>query len=113
MDYFVDAFKRYADFDGRARRQEYWMFVLFYLLVYLGLGIIGSLLDTMVLTALFSLAALVPSISICTRRLHDTGRTGWWQLIGLIPLIGWVVMIVFLVQDSQDDNQYGPKPVVR
>ncbi|VAW75333.1 Integral membrane protein [hydrothermal vent metagenome] len=110
MEYFLDAFKRYADFSGRATRQQYWMFILFYFIGYIVLAVIDGVLGTFVLAILYSLVLLVPSISIAARRLHDTGRTGWWQLISLIPLIGIIVMIVFLVQDSQEDNEYGPKP---
>ena len=110
MEYFIGALKKYADFTGRARRQEYWMFVLFYLIFYVGLGVIDSMIGSMMLTTLYSLALLVPSISVTARRLHDTSRSGWWQLISLIPLIGLIVMIVFLVQDSHDENEYGANP---
>ena len=110
MEYFLGAFKKYADFTGRARRKEYWMFILFYIIFYIALAVIDVLLGTMFLALIFSLVLLVPSISIAARRLHDTGRTGWWQLIALIPLIGFIVLIVFLVLDSQDDNEYGPNP---
>ncbi len=110
MEHFLDAFKKYADFSGRATRKQYWMFVLFYMIIYIALGVIDVLLQTFVLGLIFSLALFIPSISIAARRLHDTGRTGWWQLIYLVPLIGLIVMIVFLVQDSHDENQYGPNP---
>lgn len=110
MEYFLSALKKYADFSGRARRKEYWMFILFYFIIYITLAIVDSLIGTMFLALIFVLAMLVPSISIAARRLHDTGRTGWWQLIGLIPLIGAIVLIVFLVQDSHEENQYGPNP---
>lgn len=110
MEYFLSALKKYADFSGRARRKEYWMFILFYFIIYITLAIVDSLIGTMFLALIFVLAMLVPSISIAARRLHDTGRTGWWQLISLIPLIGAIVLIVFLVQDSHEENQYGPNP---
>ncbi|WP_049722031.1 DUF805 domain-containing protein [Gilvimarinus polysaccharolyticus] len=110
MNYFIDALKKYADFSGRARRKEYWMFILFYLIFYIAFLVVDSLLGTMFLTLIFSLVLLVPSISIAARRLHDTGRTGWWQLIGLIPLIGAIILLVFLVQDSHAENAYGPSP---
>jgi len=86
-------FSKYADFNGRASRPEYWWFVLFM--------IIGSLVASMignVVHGLFTLATLLPSIAAAARRLHDTERTGWWQLIVLVPLIGWIVLIVFLTQ---------------
>lgn len=110
MEYFIDALKKYADFTGRARRQQYWMFILFYLLFYIGLTIVDALTGSYVLTTLYTLALLVPSISIAARRLHDTGRTGWWQLIALIPVIGGIVLLVFLVQDSDADNEFGENP---
>ncbi|MFZ9935218.1 MAG: DUF805 domain-containing protein [Arenimonas sp.] len=110
MEYFLSALKKYADFSGRARRKEYWMFILFYFIIYISLAIVDSLIGTMFLALIFVLATLVPSISIAARRLHDTGRSGWWQLISLIPLIGAIVLIVFLVQDSHEENQYGPNP---
>lgn len=110
MDYFIGALKQYADFKGRARRKEYWMFILIYMLIYIGLAVVDSVIGTAILTLIYSLIMLVPCISIAARRLHDTGRTGWWQLISLIPIIGAIVLIVFLVQDSHDANDYGDNP---
>lgn len=110
MEYFLGAYKKYADFTGRARRQEYWMFILFYFIVSIILGIVDGVLGLQILGLLFSLASLVPSLAIGARRLHDTGRSGWWQLLYLIPLIGLIIMIIFLVQDSHPDNEYGPNP---
>ena len=106
MDHFIGALKKYADFNGRARRKEYWMFVLIYMVINVILAVLG--MD--VISVIFGLAILVPSISIGTRRLHDTGRSGWWQLIYFVPLIGIIVMIIFLVQDSHDENNYGVNP---
>lgn len=106
MDYFIGVLKKYADFNGRARRKEYWMFILVSIIINVVLAIFS--MDTV--SMIFSLALLVPNISVGARRLHDTGRSGWWQLIYFVPLIGMVVMIVFLVQDSHDDNDYGVNP---
>jgi uncharacterized membrane protein YhaH (DUF805 family) len=110
MDYFTDALKKYADFTGRTRRKEYWMFILIYLIINIVLAVLG--LD--IISMLVGLALLVPSISIAARRLHDTGRTGWWQLIALIPIVGFIILIVFLAQDGHETNDYGvnPKSVV-
>lgn len=94
-------FSKYADFSGRASRSEYWWFVLFMILVSLGLSSISE-----VLGGIFALATLLPSISAATRRLHDTNRSGWWQLICLVPLIGWIVLVVFLAQDSTSENAF-------
>lgn len=110
MEYFTDALKQYATFTGRATRQQYWMFILFYVIFYVVAVVIDAVLGTMILTTIYVLGLLVPSIAVAARRLHDTGRTGWWQLISLIPIIGAIVLIVFLVQDSSADNDYGPNP---
>lgn len=106
MDFFIDALKQYANFNDRARRKEYWMFILVYMIINIVLAVLG--LD--MISMLVGLVLLIPSISIAARRLHDTGRTGWWQLIVLIPIIGIIVLIVFLVQDSHDENEYGANP---
>lgn len=112
MQYFTNALKKYADFSGRATRQEYWMYILFYMVFYIVLAMVGGVLGLSILTTVFSLGLLVPTISLAARRLHDTGRTGWWQLLSLVPIVGSIVLIVFLVQDSHDDNPYGPNPKV-
>ena len=98
-------FTKYADFKGRASRSEYWWFVLFIVLVSLGTSMVGHLLS-----GLFSLATLLPSIAVATRRLHDTDRSGWWQLIALIPVVGWFIMRYWLVQPSKEPNRYIEPP---
>jgi len=110
VNHFIEAFKKFAQFSGRATREQFWMYILFYIILSIVLSVIDAVLGTLVLALIFSLVMLIPSISIATRRLHDTGRTGWWQLIGFIPLIGLIVLIVFYVQDSKEDNNYGPNP---
>jgi uncharacterized membrane protein YhaH (DUF805 family) len=111
MEFFTDAYKRYADFSGRATRQQYWMFILFYMIFYIVLALIDAfILGIPVLSGLFSLASIIPSLSIAARRLHDIGKSGWWLLISLLPLIGVIVLLVFLVMDSTEDNIYGPNP---
>jgi uncharacterized membrane protein YhaH (DUF805 family) len=109
--------QKYVDFSGRARRSEYWYFVLFYVIVSVVAGIIDGILGTRgtaggtgLVGAIVSLALLLPGLGVGVRRLHDTGRSGWWILIGLIPLIGAIVLLVFFVQDSHRENQYGPNP---
>jgi len=111
MNYYVDVLKKYTVFTGRARRKEYWMFALFNFLIGIGISIIEGILGTNIIYIVYCLAIFLPSIAVGIRRLHDTGRSGWWLLIGLIPLIGAIVLIIFFVQDSQKEtNQYGPCP---
>ena len=124
-EYFIDTVKkRYTDFKGRATRSEYWYFVLFYFIISLiltliDINIINPNLDLSpeaamqgsVLTSIFALALLLPQIAVGIRRLHDTGRSGWWYLLILIPILGWLVLIYFYTIDSQaGTNAYGPNP---
>ncbi len=111
MNWYLEVLKKYAVFDGRAHRTEYWMFVLFHVIISFGLSFIEGLIGIPGPSFIYSLAVLVPCIAVVTRRLHDTNRSGWWQLIALIPFIGVIVLIVFLAQDSKEgDNQFGPNP---
>jgi|SRR5450432_3958949 uncharacterized membrane protein YhaH (DUF805 family) len=117
MNWVLKALKQYADFNGRSQRTEYWLFVLFCIVVSVVLSLIDKMLGTYsstgigLLGGIFSLAVLLPGLGVGVRRLHDTGRSGWWLLIALIPLIGEIVLIVFMVQDSAPGtNAYGPSP---
>ena len=112
MNWYLEVLKKYAVFSGRARRKEYWMFLLFNIIIGLVLGVLEGLAGGPgVLGSIYGLAVLIPGIAVSARRLHDTDRSGWWLLIGLIPLIGAIVLLVFMVQDSQPgENQYGPNP---
>ncbi len=118
MNWYLEAWKKYAVFNGRSRRKEYWYFILFNLLVSMLLGFIDSMTGMYsfeagigLLSGVYTLAIIVPGIAVGIRRLHDTGRSGWWLLIGLIPFVGAIVLIVFCVQDSQPgENEYGPNP---
>ncbi len=92
-------FAKYVDFTGRASRPEYWWFVLFILLVSLATSMISP-----VLSGLFTLGTLLPALAAATRRLHDTNRSGWWQLIAFVPVIGFIVMVVFLAQEGKADG---------
>ncbi len=109
MQWYLKVLKNYVGFQGRARRKEYWMFVLFNVIFSLALIIIDGILNLNVLSSLYALVVLLPSLAVGVRRLHDTGRSGWWLLIGIIPLIGEIVLLVFNVEDSEENiNQYGP-----
>ncbi len=115
MSWYFQALKKYAVFDGRAGRSEYWYFVLFNSIIGLVLGFIESLAgiapeaDYSVLAIIYSLAVLLPNIGVSIRRLHDTGHSGWWLFINLIPFIGAIILLIFYLRDSQKEtNQYGP-----
>ncbi len=118
MNWFLLALKKYAVFTGRSRRSEYWYFVLFYFLICIVLAIVDTMTGTMsaqygmgVLGSLFALAMVIPSIAVGVRRLHDIGKSGWWQLIALIPILGWVVLLVWAVTEGHaGSNEYGPNP---
>lgn len=116
MNWYLEVLRKYAVFSGRARRKEYWTFTLINILISIVIGFIDQLIGIKVLHIgllglLYSLAVLIPSIAVGFRRLHDTGRSGWWVLIGLIPILGWLVLIIFTIQDSEpQENEYGPNP---
>ncbi len=117
MKWYLEVLKKYAIFDGRARRKEYWMFFLFNLIIGMVLGFIEGIAgiapesDMSVLAIIYSLAVLIPGLAVAVRRLHDTNHSGWWLFIGMVPLVGAIVLIVYMVSDSQQgENKYGPNP---
>ncbi len=112
MNWYLRALRNYAVFSGRAQRKEYWMFVLFNFLIACALWFLeGTLGGPGILPNLYNLAVLLPAIAVTVRRLHDINRTGWWVLISFIPFIGAIILIIFLIQDSQaSENEYGPNP---
>ncbi|MCP1122685.1 DUF805 domain-containing protein [Bacillus sp. 3103sda1] len=112
MQWYLQAFKNYAGFQGRARRKEYWMFFLINLIVTIILEILVAVSFVFLIPfLLYALAIILPSLAVGARRLHDTGRSGWWQLLSLIPVVGGIVLIIFFCQDSEEyDNKYGPYP---
>lgn len=113
MNWFVAVVKQYAVFGGRARRKEYWMFALIALLIAIGIGVIDVLLRTKgLLGNLFGIAMLLPSLGVTVRRLHDTDRSGWWILIGFVPVIGGIVLLVFMcLVGTAGSNRYGADPL--
>ena len=107
-------FSKYATFSDRARRSEYWYFVLLQVIVTAVLNGLYSATESVAFSAilvLFDLALLVPSLAVCWRRLHDIGKSGGYYFFILIPLVGWILLLVWMCQDSQPGaNQYGPNP---
>jgi len=114
MNWYLGVLKKYAEFNGRARRMEYWMFALFNFIIAIVLNVLTTIIGEPVLIAipaLYSLFVLIPGLAVTIRRLHDTGRSGWWILIVLVPVIGGLVLLVFMFLDSDaGDNEYGPNP---
>lgn len=119
MNWYLQVLKNYAIFDGRARRKEYWMFFLFNLIF----AIVATVLDNLLGLAikdlgygpfyiLYALATLIPGIAVGVRRLHDTGKSGWYLLLGLIPCVGGIILLVFFVTAGDvGENEYGPDPI--
>ncbi|MGO3322422.1 MULTISPECIES: DUF805 domain-containing protein [Psychrobacter] len=112
MDWFKKGLRNYANFSGRARRKEYWYFVL----VQMGLVIIAMILDAIIFNSeiglfyiVVALGLFLPGLAVTIRRLHDTSRSGWWFLISILPLIGSIILLVFLASDTKlEINQWGP-----
>lgn len=99
---------KYADFNGRASRPEYWWFALFIVIGGFGISLVSNMLGT-----LFYLGTMVPSLAAATRRLHDTDKSGWLQLIALIPVLGWIAIIYLLAQPGKDEsNRFGAAPAL-
>lgn len=111
--WYMEALNKYVEFSGRSRRKELWTFVLVNLVISISLSVLDAIIGMGIgfIGTLFSLAIFLPSIAVGVRRLHDIGKEGWWLLVGLIPLIGWIVLIYFYVQDSEPgSNVYGANP---
>jgi uncharacterized membrane protein YhaH (DUF805 family) len=117
MEWYLKVMRQYADFNGRARRKEYWMFVLFNLIFTVAAAIADNLIGFTFgefgygfIYLIYVLAVFITGLSVTVRRLHDRGKSGWFYLIALIPLIGAIWLLIVLCQDSEPDNEYGANP---
>ncbi len=118
MNWYLMVLKRYFDFSGRSQRAEYWYFALGNLIVGFILGFIDGIMGANaqqggigVLTMIYFLGILIPSLAVSVRRLHDTGRTGWWVFVAIIPILGPLLLLYFYVLDGEPGaNAYGPDP---
>ena len=117
MHWYIDVLKKYTVFEGRARRMEYWMFILFNLIIAMVLSILDRVIFSTPMEGVgplyivYMLAVLLPSIAVLIRRLHDIGKSGWWFFIALIPIVGAIWLLVLLLTEGQKgDNEYGSNP---
>jgi uncharacterized membrane protein YhaH (DUF805 family) len=118
MNWYFEALRKYADFSGRARRREYWVFTLISTAINIWLTLADMVVGTYdedsgfsLLSSIYTLAVFIPSLAVTVRRLHDTDRSGWWMLIAFVPCVGAIVLLVFTLSDSTPgENQYGPSP---
>jgi len=118
VNWYLEALRKYSDFTGRARRREYWFFVLFNTLIQIAAVVLDGIAGTFrvelgvgLLSGIYSLAVLVPTFAVLARRLHDTDRSGWWILIGIVPLLGALVLMIFaLFEGDPGENRFGPSP---
>jgi uncharacterized membrane protein YhaH (DUF805 family) len=106
-----DAFSKYATFRGRSSRAAYWWFYLFALIAVIVAAVIDFAIGTGgIIYALVALGLFLPNLAVTVRRLHDSGHSGWWLLISLVPIVGFIVLLIFTLQGSDAPNQWGPGP---
>ncbi|MCQ2232584.1 MAG: DUF805 domain-containing protein [Paludibacteraceae bacterium] len=120
MEWFIKCLKNYANFNGRARRKEYWMFTLFYTLLYLPVYAITMFATSQELLSLalianllmmvIALGLLLPALAVQVRRLHDINKSGWWILLGFVPLANFALLYFTLKEGDKGENLYGPDP---
>ena len=121
MEIFLDVIKnKYADFEGRARRKEYWTYVLFlllsfllaYIIMLIGLAMESAIIGGLgsIVVVVIALGTFIPSLAVAVRRLHDTNRSGWFYLLGMIPLVGIIVLVWFCTEGTHGANDFGPDP---
>ena len=111
MSWYITVLKKYAVFSGRARRKEFWMFALFNMIISLVLGSLAGISSVLaIISGIYFLAILLPGIAVSIRRLQDTNRSGWWLLLGFVPIASIVLLVFFFQEGSSEENKYGPNP---
>jgi len=113
MNWYLKVIKQYTDFSGRARRTEYWMFTLVNFLIAIGFVLLTQLVDPRlgILNLIYSLAVFIPSLAVVVRRLHDVNKSGWMYLLMLLPIIGWIwILVLLFTEGTRGENKYGADP---
>ncbi|MBQ9253373.1 MAG: DUF805 domain-containing protein [Bacteroidales bacterium] len=111
MDWYLKCLRQYADFNGRARRKEYWMFVLFNIIFAIVAGIIDGIIGLNLFSIIYPLVVLIPGLAVAVRRLHDIGKSGWYYLLILIPIIGFIIILIWFCREGETTtNQWGENP---
>ncbi|WP_327116720.1 DUF805 domain-containing protein [Streptomyces sp. NBC_01341] len=110
MNWYLAVLKNYAGFSGRARRKEYWMYTLFNLIAASVLVALGAVIDSQIPYFIYVVAVLVPTLAVFVRRLHDTGRSGWWLLLAIVPFGGIVLLVFACLEGTGEVNEYGANP---
>ncbi|TVQ29857.1 MAG: DUF805 domain-containing protein [Wenzhouxiangella sp.] len=115
MNWYLAVLKQYAEFSGRASRPEFWMFFLFHFIILIVLMILSQRMSFFaIIYLIYALGTLIPYIAVCIRRLHDTDKSGWFLLIGLIPLVGGIILLVLLaLPGTSDSNRFGGPPAAQ
>ena len=117
MNWYLEVLQKYAQFSGRARRMEYWMFALFNIIIVLALALVSVFLEkaaeiAVILLVGYFLAIFIPGLAVAVRRLHDTGRNGLWLLLAFVPFGGIVLLVFYLLPGESGENAYGPNPKI-
>ena len=111
MNWYLGCWKKYATFSGRARRKEFWMFVLFNIIATIVAGVVDGILGTCLVSRLYGLAALLPGFAVAVRRLHDTNLRGWWLLFSLVPFVGGIwIFVMMVLEGTPGENRFGSDP---
>lgn len=106
MEWYISVLKQYVAFGGRSHRREFWMFLLIHIIIVLVLGFVWEFLSSV-----YSLAVLLPALGVAVRRLHDSGKSGWWLLLGFLPVVGTIILLVLMaLEGDRGPNRYGPPP---
>jgi uncharacterized membrane protein YhaH (DUF805 family) len=116
MNWYFGVLRKYSQFEGRARRLEYWMFMFWHILILLALSLFATRWDSGIgayLDVMYVVMVIIPSLAVTVRRLHDTGRSGWWVLLGLVPIVSFFLVVILCFRGERGSNAYGLDPLAQ